>query len=255
MTHYIYKHTNKINGKCYIGQTKNIKNRWRPEGYKYCRKFYRAILKYGWDNFTHEILRECTEDDVDFWEAYYIGEHDSIENGYNLEGGGHANKTLSDETRALISEAGKKRKGHKTGKPAWNKGLKTPDEVRHKLSEAHKGKKQPLSEETKKKIGEANRGRKASPETIEKLRQSHLGQQNRKGTKFTEEQKKRLSEAHKGQKPYSVMKRVRNIDTGMEFESATEAARYYKMSSSHISSVCKGTRKTAGGYRWEYINN
>ena len=152
MTHYIYKHTNKVNGKCYIGQTKNIKGRWRPEGYKYCRKFYRAILKYGWDNFTHEILRECTENDVDFWEAYYIGEYDSIENGYNLESGGHANKVVSDETKALISKAEKGHIGYNKGKPAWNKGLKTPDEVRQKLSEAHKGKRQPLSKETIEKL-------------------------------------------------------------------------------------------------------
>lgn len=57
----VYKHTNKINGKMYIGITgQTVERRWRNQGkgYKKCVAFYRAIEKYGWDNFTHEILFE-----------------------------------------------------------------------------------------------------------------------------------------------------------------------------------------------------
>ena len=61
----IYKHTCKVNGKSYIGQTSStdIKNdRWQNgAGYKQCTVFYRAIKKYGWDNFTHEIIEDNIE--------------------------------------------------------------------------------------------------------------------------------------------------------------------------------------------------
>lgn len=88
----IYKHTNKINNKCYIGQTiHSLKLRCgnNGNGYKKCTKFYNAILKYGWDNFTHEIImKNLTKIEADFWERYYISFYNSIENGYNIEIGG-----------------------------------------------------------------------------------------------------------------------------------------------------------------------
>ena len=54
----VYIHRNKINGKVYIGITKQKpENRWRNgKGYKQNIKFYRAIEKYGWNNFEHIVL-------------------------------------------------------------------------------------------------------------------------------------------------------------------------------------------------------
>ena len=64
----IYKHTNKINGKIYIGQAKGRPElRWGRKGsnYKSSVLFYRAIQKYGWNNFCHEILfNDLTEDEA-----------------------------------------------------------------------------------------------------------------------------------------------------------------------------------------------
>jgi hypothetical protein len=63
-TGYIYKHTNRIDGKVYIGQTiQKPEIRWGKCGVNYSgqRLFYRAILKYGWDNFDHEVLEIITE--------------------------------------------------------------------------------------------------------------------------------------------------------------------------------------------------
>ena len=49
----VYAHINKYNGKIYIGQTQNIKERWRCNGKNYFSsiKFFNAIKKYGWNNF------------------------------------------------------------------------------------------------------------------------------------------------------------------------------------------------------------
>lgn len=93
----VYKYTNKINGKVYIGQTKgSLKTRAGNNGYKYqkCPYFYRAIQKYGWDNFNSEILdKNLTIEEANEKEKYYIHLYDSTNsnNGYNISiGGGSA---------------------------------------------------------------------------------------------------------------------------------------------------------------------
>lgn len=87
----IYKITNLINGKCYIGQSTNIKRRWnnhksdsvniKSPHYNY--HLYRAFRKYGIENFSFEIIEECCVKDLDEKEQYYIDEYDSINMGYN----------------------------------------------------------------------------------------------------------------------------------------------------------------------------
>ena len=87
----VYKHTNKINGKCYIGITcRDIQDRWRDgKGYKRQKKFYNAILKYGWDSFSHEVLLDgLTREEACAAEIALIKSHDSILNGYNVRYGG-----------------------------------------------------------------------------------------------------------------------------------------------------------------------
>ena len=90
---YIYKHTNKINHKVYIGKAKNINSRWAYNGYKYkkCPRFWSAIIHYGWDNFFHEIILENVPDNkVDELEQYYIEYYQATnpQYGYNLSSGG-----------------------------------------------------------------------------------------------------------------------------------------------------------------------
>lgn len=96
MNGFIYKVTNKKNGKVYIGQTiQSIKDRW----YRHCGKsglskaelnthFKRAILKYGKESFTIEVLEEVDSSKLDEREKYYIKLYDSYNNGYNSTLGG-----------------------------------------------------------------------------------------------------------------------------------------------------------------------
>lgn len=91
---YIYKITNKINNKSYIGQTITpISERMRKH-YSDARcepgitGIDAAIRKYGADNFDVQQLCECDNEDLDYQEIYYIKKFDTYNNGYNLTAGG-----------------------------------------------------------------------------------------------------------------------------------------------------------------------
>lgn len=92
----IYKITNSINHKCYIGQSINIESRWQehqrnsanPNSPKYHYPLYCAFRKYGVDKFDFEILEECSEEGLNQAEIKWISYYDSFENGYNLSRGG-----------------------------------------------------------------------------------------------------------------------------------------------------------------------
>lgn len=98
----VYCHTNKINGKKYVGQTKNsIERRAGSNGahYKGCTYFYAAIQKYGWNNFEHEIIASnLTLQEANNFEELLIKEWGllSHEKGYNLAYGGD-NKKPTEE--------------------------------------------------------------------------------------------------------------------------------------------------------------
>lgn len=109
-TFCVYKHTNKINGKVYIGQTRYGNNpiaRWGKTGncYKNSFYFYNAIKKYGWDNFEHEILyNNLTVEEANYYEQLEIEKYNSNnpEFGYNLNTGGN-NFLLNEEVKQRIS--------------------------------------------------------------------------------------------------------------------------------------------------------
>lgn len=103
----VYKHTCNITNQVYIGQTNNITLRWKPSAYKNSIKFYNAIQKYGWNNFTHEILEDhLTLSEANQKESYYIALYDSVNNGYNLNYGGDS-KLASTETKEKMSKTRK----------------------------------------------------------------------------------------------------------------------------------------------------
>lgn len=112
----VYKHTNKINGKLYIGITSvDVKSRWKNgNGYNRQSYFYNAIQKYGWENFDHEILFDnLSKNDACIKEAEMIAYYKSNEKefGYNIASGGFSgNRGLqrTDEQKNVFREAQRK---------------------------------------------------------------------------------------------------------------------------------------------------
>lgn len=92
----IYKITNKVNGKSYIGQTRyTLEFRWRQHLHKKDNTyFHNAIHKYGEENFKKEILEKCKVEDLNSKEIYYIAKYNTFKEGYNLTIGGDGNKRL-----------------------------------------------------------------------------------------------------------------------------------------------------------------
>lgn len=93
----IYKITNKINNKVYIGQSIDIEKRWRAHIYRstkeeYQEYLYQAIRKYGINKFDFSIIEECSSDQLDEREQYWIEYYDSYKNGYNMTIGGNGNR-------------------------------------------------------------------------------------------------------------------------------------------------------------------
>lgn len=92
----IYKITNKLNNKCYIGQSIDIERRWKEHiasiKSKKQNQIYLAFRKYGLTNFSFEIIELCEEQDLDEKEMYWIKYYDSYNNGYNMTIGGEGKR-------------------------------------------------------------------------------------------------------------------------------------------------------------------
>ena len=131
----IYKITNLVNGKVYIGQTSGtILHRWSQHPDKCCQKLYNAIMKYGKSNFKiEEIDISETQEELNNKEKYWIKFYNSMENGYNIQEGGYKGRH-SEETKKKISEALK-------GSNNYWYGKKQSKEMLDKRSKALLGKK------------------------------------------------------------------------------------------------------------------
>ena len=198
--YYIYKITNLINGKTYIGQHKYTKLNDNYMGSGILIK--QAIKKYGKENFKKEILEKdipTVELANDFEQMYILFERAKGKAEYNIAGGGfgfgayteemkkrmrHSHKPLSEETKKRMSES-------KKGENHWNYGKQMPEEIKQKLRETNIGNKYHLNKKhtdlTKQKISKANKGKEPYM----------------KGKHHSEETKKILSEIAKGHIPWN----------------------------------------------------
>ena len=242
----IYIHRNKINNKVYIGQTsQDVNKRWNNgEGYKTSPKFYKAIKKYGWDNFEHIILyNNLSLEEANKMEIELIKKYNSTNDkyGYNITQGGK-NFHHSEETKKKISEANK----------ISLKGNKWSDEQKRKMSEKMMGENNPFfgkthSEETKKLISQHRKGKCKGSE--HPLFGKHHDQ-------------KTLNKISQNRKSKGG-KKVLCINTGEIFETMMDAARWCGLTnSSSIGQVCNNTgkQKTAGKHpitkeklKWKFI--
>ncbi len=154
--HYLYRLTNQINGKIYIGQTTNISKRWSDHraaarNNKPKQHIHYALIKYGIDQFNWDIIATCqTQEDANELEILLVAQyqsHISTHNGYNMSvgGSGISGYIFSEQSKQKMSESSK-------GQIAWNAGLTNC-----------------YSQETLQKMAEAKRGGKASEETKQKM--------------------------------------------------------------------------------------
>jgi hypothetical protein len=279
----IYKTTNLVNGKIYIGQDRNN----NPEYYGSGKNIILAIKKYDKINFTKEILEQCIDENhlcerEIYWIKYYNSTDKCI--GYNISHGGKEGDRKSGQDIAKsgiynywVEKYGKdiadqkrndqieKIKLHlkNNGSDLTKKGRyaiwleKYGESVANdkllawklKISEYQQYKLEngwKHSEEAKKKISEAGKGRKHSEETKQKMRKP-------KPEGFSEKMSK-LKYGIKLNKPSPKRKSVEQYDLFDNYiktwSSISEATK--ELDILNIGNVCKGKAEIAGGYKWKY---
>ena len=286
----VYCHTNKINGKKYIGITSRMpENRWRDgNGYSNQVVFWKAIQKYGWNNFIHEIVAEgLTEEEAKQMEVKLIALYKTNcrryykpTYGYNMTDGGEGTcgRFTTEETRQKISLS--------------LTGRIMSEESRRKMSQSRKG--VSFTEEHKRKIGESQLGKHVSGETKKKIGDSRIGKYTGKdnpnygnhklagennpmyGKHHTEETRQKISQKVKGamqgknnyfydNHEFSGINNGRAtpvycIELDEIFWGAKDVENKYQIAHQTISKCCTGKRNHAGKHpitseplSWMYV--
>ena len=145
----IYKTTNKINGKIYVGQTNNNRSDYFGSGLLLTR----AMKKYGRKNFMREDIEMCsTQHQLDKRERFWIKKLDSQnpQVGYNIDNGGNGRGRISEQTKKKMSIS-------RVGKLSPRIGLKHTEETKNVMARLATGRYH--TEETKRKLSKFNMGK------------------------------------------------------------------------------------------------
>lgn len=269
----IYVATNSINGKQYVGlTTRTIENRIRGHLNDMIRfpniKFYRAMRKYGYENFNFEIIEDDITDLKTLKEAevYWIDFLDTYYNGYNSTFGGDDSPMWHSKARLKVSMA--------------QKGRKITEETKIKLRKAAENRKgTPHTEEHKLYMSKLMKGRVRTPEHQENLRKAQLGYvqtpehiENRvkhiRGVKKSPEHTAKLaanfaihryvSSGADHPRSVKVQQLDRNtLDVIMTFDTITDAAKHMGgvNKQAGISRCISGKYNNAYGYVWKKVSD
>ena len=225
----IYKITNQINGHYYIGQSVDIKNRFRSHihsGINLTDKdhntpIHLAIYKYGKDNFSFEILEECNREDLDEKEIYWIDKLQATKNGnYNILKGGQDRQTFDNKPVELYDLQGN-----------YIKTIPSATQVAEGLQVA----------------------RSTIYQVLHKQRPTCKNYQ----MKYSEDLSTIIKPFISRQGGAKQIAQI-DIDTNTIlhiYNSIAEASRLTKIDSSSISKVCKNKLKSCGGFKWKYLSD
>lgn len=264
---FIYKITNIITNKCYIGETKqeSPELRWKEHiksinKNKGCPALKDAVKKYGLEKFKFEILIICFDEDRFIYEKEYIKKYNcQVPNGYNIlpggvGGAGFQGKKHTEESIKKMIEGGKR---FREENPNYF------ETYREKLKESMKNVNISLavknSEKFKKAInegrigGKAHKGEKPSEETKQKIRESvnKYYKENSESKKINIEKHRESMAKAKGKK---VIQYTKDNEFIREYNSISDAGRLSGIKKSNIQHVLSGSNKTAGGYIWKYVD-
>lgn len=219
----------------YIGQSTNINGRWKTyrilSASKHQTRLHRSFLKHGVKKHFFEILHICEPERLNELEVYYISLYNSFNSthGLNLRGGGNSGGMLSDETKEKVGNA---KRGKKT--------CPCTEETKRKISMAQKG--------IPKKIAPWNKGKKLSHEQKKNLLGLGLGKKlseeqklRMRGWKHTKEALIKIGNAGRG--ITHTRKIVLNTETGIYYDSATEAAKTTNIPYSSFAMLLSGRKK------------
>lgn len=218
----IYKITNTINNKCYIGQSVDVERRMNVHKINLLNNKHgnehmqNSFNKYGIDNFKFELLIECSREKLDELEIKYIKEYNSTNRdlGYNISSGGSNGNNFAGKSKEEMIEFSSKVSNSLINlyknpnerlrvSMQTKAGMSNPD-VKAKISGDNNSmrRKGGHSEESKKKISDATKGcnngfygKKHSKEALDKISKS------RKGKKLSEEAKAAISKGVRNRPP------------------------------------------------------
>jgi group I intron endonuclease len=269
---YIYKITNTVTGKHYIGETiQDYNTRWRKHinsiNYKEgCPLLKASMKKHGVDKFTFTILIICFDEDLVKYEKEYIKKYNSqTPNGYNILSGGqigdgHVGYKHSPETIEKIKEAGRKFREknpnhYETYRERHQATMKTID-ISSCVKNSEKFKKRVAEEKIN---GRLHKRGKLSDETKEKIRKSVTAYFAKNGTKNGTNNRK--NNANNIEKHREIMTKCkgRKIDQYSkdnifikQHNSIAGAARELNIHKNSIDQNLYGKTKAAGGFIWKY---
>jgi group I intron endonuclease len=261
---YLYKITNIITGKCYIGVTiqPDIKRRWTKHinsvNYKEgCPLLKKSMKKHGVNNFKFEILIICFDQDVVKYEKEYIKKYNSqVPNGYNILSGGQIGDGLvgykhTPETIEKIKEKGRlfreNNPSHfETYREKHKKSMEHVD-ISSSVKNSEKFKKAMIDRKEKYKIGD----KKVSDDSKKKISESL-----KKYYKENEAPNTLNIDKHRETMTTKIGKPIIQYDKDgtmiKEYRSIAEADRETGVNHNNIKHVLYGKTKHAGGFIWKY---